>query len=356
MVQLVVAQDRVNRIDSLLQAYHLQGKFDGNVLVAEKGKVIYSKSFGLANESTKVPLNRHSIFNLGSVTKQFTAMAIMVLKEKGKLNLDDEINKYIPELSMYSGVTIRHLVYHTSGLPDYNVLLEIYWDKTRIADNDDVVALMAKHQPKTLFSPNAQFKYCNAGYALLAVIIEKASGYSYADYMQKTIFKPLKMKNTFVYTPRLTPRSIKNFAVGYMLDSLKRYILPDSLNETKFVIYSDGIVGQGRIHSTTHDLLKWDRALYTTKLLSKEGMKLIFEVAVLEDKSKTNYGFGWYIEESADFGKIVNHSGSWPGYVNFIDRQTTNDKTIITLSNHTNFNIPVKSIRNILYDKPIPVE
>jgi CubicO group peptidase (beta-lactamase class C family) len=352
----VFGQDQIQKIDSLLKSYYSQGKFNGNILVAEKGKVIYSRSFGLANEITKEKLNENSIFNLASVSKQFTAMAIMILKEKGKLKLDDEIEKYIPELSIYSGVTIKNLLNHTGGLPDYSKLLDSLWDKTKIANNKDIVALLSKHKPKELFRPNTQYKYSNTGYAMLALIIEKVSGYSYADYLHKTIFKPLRMKNTFVYTPRLTPKQINNFATGYMTDSLNRYVLPDSINETKFVFYSDGIVGQGRVHSTTFDLLKWDRALYTTKLISKEGMKEIFEIATLEDKSKTEYGFGWHIEENADFGKITNHSGSWPGYLTFIDRQITNDKTIIILQNHYPVIVPVKSIRSILYNKLIPLE
>ncbi|WP_336516554.1 serine hydrolase domain-containing protein [Pollutibacter soli] len=350
-------QDRVQRIDSLLNSLYSQGKLNGNVLVAEKGKVIYSHSFGFANETTKVELNEKSIFNLASVSKQFTAMAIMMLKEKGKLNLDDEIKKYIPELTIYSGVTIRHLLNHTSGLPDYAKLLDSLWDKTKIANNNDVVTLLAKHKPTALFKPNTQYKYSNTGYAILALIIENVTGTSYSDYMNKTIFRPLKMRSTFVYTPRLTPRDINNFATGYMLDSLNKLVLPDSINETKFVFYSDGIVGQGRIHSSTLDLLKWDRALYTNKLLSKEGMEEIFEVATLEDKSKTKYGFGWYVEESADYGKITNHSGSWPGYVNFIERHVRNDKTIVILQNHVNPSMPIlEPIRSILYNKPLTIK
>lgn len=351
---LAFGQERIQKIDSFLSSIYSQGKINGNVLVAEKGKVIYSRSFGLANEITKEELNEKTIFNLGSVSKQFTAMLIMILKEKGQLNLDDEIKKYIPELSFYSGITIRHLLKHTGGLPDYSKLLDSLWDKTKIANNKDIVALLVKHKPTALFKPNTQFRYSNSGYALLALIIEKVTGSTYSDYANKAIFRPLKMSNTFVYTPRLTPRHINNFATGYMLDSLKKVVLPDSINETKFVFYSDGIVGQGRINSTTLDLLKWDRALYTNKLLSNEGMKEIFEVATLEDKSKTMYGLGWYIEESADYGKITNHSGSWPGYVNFIERHITNDKTIIILQNRVNPFMPIlQPIRNILYNNPV---
>jgi hypothetical protein len=128
------------------------------------------------------------------------------------------------------------------------------------------------------------------------------------------------------------------------------------LTETKYVVYLDGIVGDGTVNSTVIDLLKWDRALYTNKLLSTEGMKEIFEVATLKDKSKTKYGFGWGVDENADFGKIVSHSGGWPGYATYIDRHITNDKTIIMLQNHEGVSMPIKSIRNILYNKSVPVD
>jgi len=167
----------------------------------------------------------------------------------------------------------------------------------------------------------------------------------------------LKMKNTFVYTRRLSPKKIENYAFGYVYsDSLKKYFLPDELEETKMVIWLDGIVGDGTVNSTINDLLIWDRALYTNKLLTQEGMKAVFEVPSLKDESKTKYGFGWGIDDNADFGKIASHSGGWPGYVTFIERHITNDKTIIILQNRDNVSIPAKSIRSILYDKPLPVQ
>ena len=354
--QLAYGQDRVQKMDSLLNAVYASKKINGNFLIAEKGKVIYSKSFGNANEDKKEKLNENSIFELASCSKQFTAMAIMVLKEKGKLNLDEEIIKYIPELSNYKGITIRHLLNHTGGLPDYMEIMDSLYDKSKIATNKDIIAILSKHNPKILFEPNTKYEYSNTGYALLASIIEKASGLNFADYLNKSIFKPLKMKNTFVYTRRLSPKKINNYAFGYVYsDSLKKYLLPDDITETKMVIWLDGIVGDGCVNSTVNDFLKWDRALYGNKLLSEAGMKEVFEVATLNDKSKTKYGFGWFVEESVDFGKIVSHSGGWPGYKTYIDRNITNDKTIIILQNHENVSIPVKSIRAILYNKPLPV-
>jgi len=354
---LTFGQDRIQKIDSLLNSLYSKEKINGNFLIAEKGKVIYSRSFGLANETTKEKLNENSIFELASCSKQFTAMGIMILKEKGKLNLDDDINKYLPELSFYKGITVRNLLNHTGGLPNYMQLMDSLFDKSKIATNKDIINIFSKHQPKIVFEPNTKWEYSNTGYALLASIIEKASGLTYADYLNTAIFKPLKMKNTFVYTRRLSPKKIDNYAFGYVYsDSLKKYVLPDELKETKMVIWLDGIVGDGTVNSTVKDLLIWDRALYTNKLLTKEGMKAVFELATLKDGAKRNYGFGWGIEENADFGKIANHNGGWPGYVTFIDRHITNDKTIIILQNHNNVSIPSKAIRNILYNKPLSVQ
>lgn len=354
--QLAFGQDKVQKIDSLLNAVYASKKINGNFLIAEKGKVIYSKSFGNANEDKKEKLNESSIFELASCSKQFTAMAIMILKEKGKLKLDDEILKYIPELSNYKGISIRHLLNHTGGLPDYMEIMDSLYDKSKIATNKDIIAIFSKQNPKILFEPNTKYEYSNTGYALLASIIEKASGLTFADFLNKNIFKPLQMKNTFVYTRRFAPKKIDNYAFGYVYsDGLKKYLLPDEIKETKMVIWLDGIVGDGCINSTVKDFLKWDRALYTNRLLSEAGMKEIFEVATLNDNSKTKYGFGWQVDNNADFGKIVSHSGGWPGYVTFIDRHITNDKTIILLQNHNNVSIPVKSIRSILYNKPLPV-
>lgn len=353
--QITYGQDRVQRIDSLLNSLYSDQKINGNVLVAEKGKVIYKHSFGNANEEKKQKLDENSVFELASVSKQFTAMAIMILKEKKMLSLDDNFTKYIPELSNYKGITIRNLLNHTGGLPEYEQVMDTLFDKNKIAINKDIITLYAKHNPKILFEPNTKWKYSNTGYALLASIIEKVTGMSYGDYLNKLIFKPLKMNNTTVFRRRYTSQKINNYALGYVYsDSLKKYILPDDFAETKFVVWLDGIVGDGTVNSNVIDLLKWDRALYSNKLLSSDGMKEIFEVATLNDKSKTKYGIGWFVEENVDFGKIVSHSGGWPGYIIYIDRHITNDKTIIILQNHQNVSKPVKSIRAILYNKPIP--
>ena len=138
ITQIIFGQSNIKTIDSLLNYLHEKGRINGNVLIAEKGMITYNKSFGLANESKKQKLNPNSIFDLASVTKQFTAIGIVILKEQGKLKYDDLISKYIPELSFYKGITIKHLLQHTGGLPDYMDLLETSFDKTKIATNDDI--------------------------------------------------------------------------------------------------------------------------------------------------------------------------------------------------------------------------
>lgn len=350
--QITYGQDHISKIDSLLTTMYKNGNLNGNILIAEKGKVVYKKSFGFTNDSTKEKLNEHSIFELASISKQFTAMAIVILKEKKKLNYDDKMSKYIPELSHYDNITIRHLLNHTSGLPDYMEIMDTVFDKSKIAINDDIINLFAKFKPSVLFESNTQWQYSNTGYALLATIIERVTGMSYGAYLSKVLFKPLKMTNTLVYTRRYAPKKVANYAYGFVYsDSLKKYTLPDFLNETKQVVWLDGIVGDGTVNSTVVDLLKWDRALYITQLISKESKNEVFTSSELNDKTKSNYGFGWFIEDNGVYGNIVNHSGGWPGYLTFIDRHIQNDKTIIVLLNYSNENtyIPVTDLRRMLY-------
>jgi CubicO group peptidase (beta-lactamase class C family) len=355
---------KTQKLDSLFQKLSSSKEFNGNVLIAEKGKVIYKNSFGLANETSKEKLNENSVFELASVSKQFTAFAIVILKEKGKLKYEDKIGEILPQLSYYKNITVRNLLNHTSGLPDYmkildSLLIDETWDnKTKIANNKDILDVYEKYKPSLLFEPNEKWEYSNTGYAILASIIEKVSGKSYAEFLKAEIFKPLKMNNTFVYTRRLKPQNIKNYAFGYVYsDSLKTNQLPDQVKVLDIYVYTlDGIVGDGTVNSTINDLLKWDRNLYTNQLVSKNGIDEIFNNATLNNGTKTKYGFGWMIDNNENFGTIFNHSGSWPGYISFIERHIDNDKTIILLQNNDNKNtkIPSKQIRDILYNiKPL---
>ena len=211
------------KIDSIFSSLYAKNKFNGNVLIAEKGKVIYQKSFGIANETTGEKLNENSIFELASVSKQFTAMAIMMLKERGKLSLDDSIGKFIPRLKFYGNVTIRNLLNHTGGLPDYmDPVMEAVKPEKRIADNNDIIKVLAAKQIPAVFAPGTKFEYSNTGYALLASVIERASGISYDEFLKKNIFLPLGMSNSLVYRRRMTPKKIDNYAFGYGYSDKKK--------------------------------------------------------------------------------------------------------------------------------------
>lgn len=342
------AQNKTLQLDSIFTQLNSAQKFYGNVLIAEKGNVIYKKSFGKADRSKNTDLNEESMFELASVSKQFTAMGIMLLKKQGQLSYEDSLRSFFPELP-YNNISVRQLLQHTSGMPDYIELFIKNWDSTKIATNKDLIRLLAQYKPPILFKPGDKWEYSNTGYALLASIIEQVSGMEFGEYMQKNIFIPLEMKRTMVYRRRYEKRAIDNYAYGYVMNNNKQFSLPDSLPQTAIMVYClDGIVGDGTINSTTTDLLKWDRALYSDKLVSKKMLKEAFTPAVLNNGTSP-YGFGWALGKIENAGQIVSHGGAWPGYATYIERHLETDKTIILLRNNEVSAVALQKIRNILY-------
>lgn len=317
-------------------------KFNGNVLVARKGEIIYTGAHGLADYDTKRALNQKTVFELASVSKQFTAMAVLILKEKGKLSLYDNIKKFFPSIP-YSGITIKHLLTHTSGLPEYESQFEKNWDRKKIAFNKDIITMLANMKDTLLFPTGSKWQYSNTGYALLASIIEKVSGVSFTDFMARNVFKPLGLKNTFVYNTRRSTHKIPdNYALGYVYsDSLKRYILPDSLPALDMVYYLDGIAGDGVVNSTLEDLYTWSKVYTSTKLISKESIEEMTSPLVQTNPKDTNtfYGYGLSIQKKSDKGKVISHSGGWPGYRTLLIYKPEVDETLILLSNNES-NLP----------------
>ncbi|MDQ1086610.1 serine hydrolase [Siphonobacter sp. SORGH_AS_1065] len=353
-----IAQTKVELLDSLFTNLYNHGKFNGNVLVAEEGKPIFEKSYGKAEEQSGRLLTTESVFELASVSKQFTAMGIVLLQKQGKLKYDDLLSKYIPELHFYGPITIRHLLHHTAGLPDYMDVMDEHWDKTKIATNDDVIKTFARLQPKVVFAPNEKYEYSNTGYMLLGSIIERVSKKTYGVYLDKFIFKPLQMNHTLVYRSRFQPHKIENYALGYEQDSTGKKVLPDSYGKAYYSYFLDGIVGDGMVNSNLEDLLRWDQALYTDKLVNQTDKEQIFNGTTTLDGKKTTYGFGWMIKNSDKYGKIVNHSGSWAGYVTFIERHLDHQKTFIALQNNymRRIKIPSAEVRKILYGEKVEIE
>lgn len=350
--QVILSQTKTEKLDSLFNAVEKDSSFNGNILVAEKGKIIYQRSVGYADFKTKEKLKSNSLFELASVSKQFTAMGIVLLQKQGKLSYDDPISKYLPELSMYNDITIKNLLIHTGGLPDYMELMSKEENNDDFATNQTIIDLFAKLKPAVLFKPDEKHEYSNTGYALLGSIVERASKQSFGDYLNENIFKPLKMKDTRVYRRWYKPEKINDVAKGFIYsDSLKQFVLPDDIDKKYYTIYLDGIVGDGMVNSTASDLLLWDRALYTNKLVNEKDKELIFSSYTTKDNLPTGYGFGWAISSSEVYGKVTSHSGGWSGYVTYIARYLDHDYTIILLQNASSrkTKIPHKQVKNILF-------
>jgi len=327
-------KDYTSAIDSFMKSQVQFRGFNGNVLVARSGKVIYQRSFGYSNFDTHATLDENSLFELASVSKQFTAVGILLLKDEGRLSLSDTLRKFFPELP-YSNVTIRHLLTHTSGLPDYMHAMMAKWDHKKIAFNSDVIQFLAAERIPADFRPGEKCEYSNTGYQMLASIIEKVSGEPYEVYMMEHVFKPAGLQHTRVYNTRRSGETIPNYAYGYIyVDSLKRDMLPDSVKALDFVFYLDGIVGDGTVNSTTGDLLLWDRALKDHKLLNASTQKDMFTPHHLFDSTiKNYYGYGEFLGAN-EIGPYITHGGGWPGYHTVLTRYTSQDLTLIVLSNH----------------------
>lgn len=346
--------DKAHHLDLFLKYMNERGAFNGNALIAENNEIIYEKAFGIADFKSGRKLDLNSVFDLASVSKATTAMAIMILKEREIISYQDKLEHFFPEFP-YEGITVRNLLNHTSGLPDYLALFFEKWDRSRIAVNKDIIDMLRNYCPAAAFKAGEKFEYSNTGYALLASIVEQVSEISFSEFLKQNIFDPLRMKNTSVINRRKDNTVPPNYAFGYVYsDSSKTFELPDDLPETNYVGYMDGIQGDGAVNSTLSDLYKWDRALYTDRLVKKETLSEAFMPVELLDHSISEYGFGWGIQNN-DKGKIVRHAGGWPGYNSFIARYIDFNKTLIFLCNVEQtddvFRKTIDAIENILFDK-----
>src|SRR6187401_975010 len=333
------------KLDSLFNA---QKHFSGVVLISENGKTIYQKAFGYREFADQIPLQTADIFELASVSKQFTAMIIMMLKEKGKLNYDDSVSKYLD--IPYKGITIRNLLTHTSGLPDYQEIMDKYWDKSKVAGNPDCIEYLNKYAPPKHFEPGEKYEYSNTGYMLLASIAEKASGKDFIDLCRNWIFRKLKMKSTDIRTLE-EKKATRNFAIGHVyVEERNKWVRADSFPSSNYTIWLGNRKGPGRVSSTASDLLKWDQALYTEKLIKQSTLQEAFTPMKLNDGTISDYGFGWSLRTDSTSGKIVQHNGDNPGYKTQIIRYIDKKKTMIILNNnaHRNFNSIIKQLEAML--------
>jgi CubicO group peptidase (beta-lactamase class C family) len=309
-----------NEVDAVLNKNLLRGRFNGAILVAKNGTIVYEKYVGFSDLRTKDSLNADVPFQIASTSKPFTAAAVLKLAEQGKLSLEDPISKYFPGIP-YEGVTVKMLLNHRSGLPNYlNYMEHGKWPRTQLATNGDVVKTMIDWKPVHAYQPDRHFNYCNTNYVLLASIVEQVSGMDFPTYMKQNIFEPLGMSNTFVQKmgePLITQSFQPNGDV-WTLD------------------FSDGPYGDKNMYSTVRDLLKWDQAWYADQVVSPMMRDSAFKSYSHEKPGVHNYGLGWRLLEYPNGKKVVYHNGHWHGFNSAFARLTDENATIIILSNRYN--------------------
>jgi len=314
------------KLDSLLQSINKRHDFHGSLLVAKNGQILYNNFIGYADFKKKEPINDASAFQLASVSKQFTAAAIMLLYERNQLQLTDTVNKYFPDFP-YENVTIKNLLNHTSGLPRYFWVAEHKWEHQKAPTNSEMMALLESTEVQRYFKPGRNFDYSNTGYFVLASIVEKISGTSFSAFVKKNIFEPLEMNDSFVYS--FENDSIRtNQLGGYRLYRGWRHLkIPGTVN--------DAIVGDKNVYATSKDLFKWTLGLNNGKLLSKESLELMYSKGETVYGRKVPYGFGFRIDTKKQ--NTIYHHGKWNGFSTGLTLYPDDELVIIVLE-HTSYN------------------
>lgn len=318
-----ISDDRSVKVDKYFSNKFKRGVFNGNILFAEKGKVIISKSYGYAHVRNKEKLTSKHTFQLASASKPFTAIATLQLIEKGLLSFDDSVKKFFPEFP-YSDIDIHQLLSHRSGMSQYTHFCDrpdsIWPKKDSTITNENVLQIMTDIVPLINYAPNKRYYYCNTNYLILASIIEKVSGTTFEQYLSDNIFIPLGMNSSVVYN-----RTNRD-----------QLVLPVQGYEGKIPwedVYLNGCVGDKGVYSSVDDLLKFDRALNANYLISDSLKTLAYEGKSKTFKRIQNYGYGFRIKNHPKIGKIVFHTGWWKGFRIYFIKVMKNDRTIIVLNN-----------------------
>lgn len=314
-----VAQPGVSaKIDRYVKAEMLKQKIPGlSLAIVRNGRVAILKSYGLANVEHRVPIKPETVFQSGSIGKQFTAAAVMILVQDGKISLDDKITKFLPDApAMWSNITVRHLLNHTSGMDDYPPEIDLRRDYT-----EGEYLESFKRAPLS-FEPGAKWDYSNVGYVTLGIMIRKVTGKFYGDFLRERIFEPLGMTTARVISEA---DIVPNRAAGYRL-------VAGTLKNQEWVSPSTNTTADGSLYFSILDLAKWDAALYTDKPLKQSSLAQIWTPATLEDGKRKAYGFGWHTD-SIHNRRVVFHGGAWQGFKSSIVRFPDDRLTIIFLAN-----------------------
>jgi CubicO group peptidase (beta-lactamase class C family) len=336
IVSICFGQGKADVLDSVISTYAGMQRFNGTVLVASHGKILLNKGYGYRNVAEKIPNTENSIFQLGSITKQFTGAVILKLREERKLDVSDKISKYFPDFPKGDSITIEHLLLHTSGI--FNYTDDANFMKNEVSKPKTRDQMMALFKDKPLdFSPGTQWSYSNSGYSLLGYIIEAVTKDSYEHAVYKYIFNPLKMNHSgFDFTHLNSPDK----TTGYLA-------IKDQHFEPAVIVDSSVSFSAGSIYSTTGDLYKWHSALQGNKMLSTAQKERAYLPV------KNNYGYGWVID-SIEGKRRVGHGGGIPGYITNESRVPEDDICIVLLSNASDRSLEeiTKNIYAVLYDQP----
>jgi len=299
-----------------MQRQHIPGL---SLMVIRHGKIIRAEGFGLANVELQVPVKPESVFQSGSMGKQFTATAVMMLVEEGKIGLEDPLTKYFPDApAAWKHVTVRELLSHTAGFGDYPKDFDMRKDWTE----DEELKLI--ESVPLAYPPGTSWAYSNFGYVTLGILIHRVTGEFYGDFLQQRIFQPLSMTSTRIITEA---DIVPNRSAGYRL-------VKGELKNQEWVSPVVNTTADGSLYFTTLDLEKWDSALYTEKLLKRSDLDLMWTVVKLKDgkPNKGNYGFGWFVEQRNGH-RCIQHDGSWQGFETAIDRYVDDQLTVVALDN-----------------------
>ncbi|MFY7734379.1 MAG: serine hydrolase domain-containing protein [Bacteroidia bacterium] len=335
----------IDKIQYILDSSYDKSVFYGNVLITQNNQILLEKSYGYADSNKQKPLTNKNAFQVASISKQFTAYAIMICQHNGLLHIDSLVCKYIPTFP-YKNIRIKHLLNHSSGLPNFWDQIRPNLDTLKANGNNDVLDYLIAHPLPLQFEPGTKFQYCDIGYDFLANIIENVSGQTYQVFMHNNIFKPLKMKNTYAYMVTDISRiNNKNLAIGHNLVKGKleyAHLQP----QNNFVSYLGNFYGDGSMVTTANDLALWSYALKNCTLLPCDLQALTMDSSIFV-RENINYGLGWFVKNTPT-GKLLYHTGGHPGNLHVIYRIPESNITFIFLSNAETANH--RAIRNRVLD------
>ncbi|MCW3086932.1 MAG: beta-lactamase [Sediminibacterium sp.] len=334
-------------IEPLYESLLLRRGFNGSILLAKNGQIVFEDYHGLINFKTKEPITENTPFHVASISKTFTATVILKLMEEGKLALEDPVEKYLSSFP-YQNITIKDLLSHRSGLPKYDHFMDgtqtvvttrrnrrgklvkryttvkVPLQFTGLASNNDVLQYMIRNRPAPESSPNRRYSYCNTNYAMLALIIEKITNTPFPEYMQQKVFQPLGMTHTYIF-------SLKDTA---------NYVPSYNYNNSPFGLEKlDCVYGDKNVYTTVRDLLLWDKALYGGTFVSQATMEMAYQPYSNETRGNKNYGLGWHLFIKPPDPTIVYHNGWWHGNNAVFRRLIADSATVIILGNKFNRNI-----------------